>query len=332
MVRSASGRDEARSEPVPDETVTVVVVHRDRPDVLAATVGAFAATGRDGPAVRVMVVDNASGPSSAPVLDGLVGAGVEVVASPTNLGFGPGANVGLRRWLRRGSGTWVVVAPHDARPRPDTLTRLVEAGRADERLGLISADVGDGATPLVDPFLGAIDGPQRVAEGFEPGDYPHGTLLMARRACLEQIGVFDERYFAYCEEADLGLRARAAGWEVGVVRGARVDNPGMSTAVERVAYLQLRNTLLLLREHYGRRQSLFRAVFALGQLPVGAVHPPARGLHWSPTGRLRGIADHYRGRYGPPPPVTTRRGGTLLRPRRRRGRRSRSPSAPTGPV
>ncbi|RMH76155.1 MAG: glycosyltransferase [Actinomyces sp.] len=312
--------------------MTVVIVHRDRPDVLPATVAAFAATDRDGPAVRVMVVDNASGPSSAPVLDALAGAGVEVVTSPTNLGFGPGANVGLRRWLRRGGGTWVAVAPHDARPRRDTLARLVEAGRADERLGLISADVGDGATPLVDPFLGAIGGPQTITEGFEPGDYPHGTLLMARRACLEQVGVFDERYFAYCEEADLGLRARAAGWEVGVVRGARVDNPGMSTAVERVAYLQLRNTLLLLREHYGRRQSLFRAVFALGRLPVGVVHPPARGLHWSPVGRLRGIADHYRGRYGPPPVWSGPRwgGGSPLRIRRRRGRRSRSPSAGVG--
>ena len=49
-----------------------------------------------------------------------------------------------------------------------------------------------------------------MTEGWEPVDYPHGTLLLARRACLEDVGLFDERYFSYCEEADLGLRARAA--------------------------------------------------------------------------------------------------------------------------
>ena len=32
-------------------------------------------------------------------------------------------------------------------------------------------------------------------------------LLLARRACLAEVGLFDERYFAYCEEADLALRA-----------------------------------------------------------------------------------------------------------------------------
>ena len=47
-------------------------------------------------------------------------------------------------------------------------------------------------------------------------------MLFARRGALEDVGLFDERYFAYCEEADLGLRAVAAGWEVGLVRG-RLD-------------------------------------------------------------------------------------------------------------
>ncbi len=282
---------------VSGEPVPVVVVHHGRPDALGRTVDAFLAQTVP---TRVTVVDNASARSPVPLPVTGSGERVEVVSSAVNLGFGPGANVGLRRWLRTGDGEWVVVAPHDARPEPDTLERLLEAVSGQDRVGLVSADVGDGERPLVDPFLGAIGAPQEVAEGFEPGDYPHGTLLMARRSCLVDVGLFDERYFAYCEEADLGLRARRAGWQVGVVRGARVHNPGMSTDVERVAYLQLRNTLLLLTEHFGRRQGTFRLVFALGQLPVGLIYPPARGLHWSPRGRLRGIWDHLRGRYGAP--------------------------------
>ena len=168
-------------------------------------------------------------------------------------------------------------------------------------VGLASADVGDGAVPVIDPYLGTIDAPPTVERGFERSGYPHGTLMLARRRCIEDVGFFDERYFAYCEESELALRAAAQGWQCGLIRGAVVRNPGMSASIERVAYLQLRNTLLMLREHYGRRQAWFRIGVALVQIPMGLVHAPARGLHWSPRGRLLGIRDHLRKRYGPPP-------------------------------
>ena len=154
---------------------------------------------------------------------------------------------------------------------------------------------------MIDPYLGTIDAPPTVESGFEYSGYPHGTLMLVRRACAEQVGIFDERYFAYCEESELALRADAAGWRCGLIRGAMVRNPGMSASIERVAYLQLRNTLLMLREHFGRRHALFRIGVALVQLPMGMVHAPARGLHWSPRGRLLAIRDHLRKRYGPPP-------------------------------
>jgi N-acetylglucosaminyl-diphospho-decaprenol L-rhamnosyltransferase len=224
-----------------------------------------------------------------------------VILAGRNLGFGPGANVGLRRFLRRGTGEWVVVTPHDALPEPDAIERMLDAVAHRPDAGLLSADVGDGRRPIIQPWLGTIDAEPTVDEGFDEADYPHGTLMMCRRACLEEVGLFDERYFAYCEEAELALRASAAGWHSGVVRGAAVHNPGMSASIERVAYLQLRNTLLLLHDHYGRLHAWFRIVVALIQIPIGTVHPPARGLHWSPRGRLLAVRDHLRGRYGAPP-------------------------------
>jgi len=63
---------------------------------------------------------------------------------------------------------------------------------------------------VVDPVFGALLRPSVVDDGWEDAGYPHGTLLLARRECLLDIGLFDERYFAYCEEADLGERARRA--------------------------------------------------------------------------------------------------------------------------
>ena len=83
---------------------------------------------------------------------------------------------------------------------------------------------GDDVKPAVHRWIGTYLAPREVADGWEDAAYPHGTLMVLRRACLEDIGVFDERYFAYSEEADLALRASRAGWAVGIVWGAVVRN------------------------------------------------------------------------------------------------------------
>ena len=281
-----------------DEFVTVVVIHRNRADLVGETVELFSSQTVP---TRVLVVDNGSEPDAVAQLRNLVGD-AELILTGDNLGFGPGANVGMRRFLQDGTSEWVALAPHDAMPQPDTIERMLSAVADMPLVGLMSADVGDNARPIIQPYLGSIEADPTVAEGFDRSDYPHGTLMMCRRSFLCEVGLFDERYFAYCEEAELGIRAAEAGWLCGVIRGADVRNPGMSSSVERVAYLQLRNTLLMLREHYGRKNSLFRIVVALAQISMGLAYEPARGLHWSVRGRLLAIRDHLLGRYGPPPP------------------------------
>jgi hypothetical protein len=169
------------------------------------------------------------------------------------------------------------------------------------RAGLASADFGDGATPIVDPYFGGILAPATVADGWQPAGHPHGTLLLARREVLAEVGLFDERYFAYCEEADLALRAAAAGWETGLVRGAIVVNPDLGTRVSVIDYLQLRNTLLLVREHSGRYHATIRFLLAIGQLAGGLVSPSRRGPYWDPRARVQALYDHARNRYGAPP-------------------------------
>ncbi len=291
----------------------VVLVHWNQPERCHAALAAFRA---EGVSLRVTVVDNGSDTEAVARLKDGLGDDVELIQTGANLGFGPGANVGLRRWLAHGDTEWVAVAPHDALPGPGCLTAVLAAVAVRPGAGLASADVGDGRTPVVDPYFGGItlDAAQSSArrrhrpvaaapggDGWEPAGYPHGTLLFARRACLAEIGLFDERYFAYCEEADLGERARRAGWEVGIVRGARVANPYLGGRADVVDYLMLRNTLLLVRSHFGRYRALVRTVIALGHLTSGILRPGSRPWLFAPAARARALADHARRRYGPPP-------------------------------
>jgi N-acetylglucosaminyl-diphospho-decaprenol L-rhamnosyltransferase len=281
----------------------VVILHWNRPERCVRTVERFLAQEVPG-GVRVVVVDNGSTPDAVALVRRGLPAGCELLELPSNRGFGPGANVGFRHVLAHPDPDdvgWVGLAPHDAEPAPDCLARMLAAVGERPRAGLACADFGDGATPVVDPYFGGILAPATVQEGWQPAGHPHGTLMLASRALLDEVGLFDERYFAYCEEADLALRAKAAGWETGLIRGALVVNPDLGTRIAVIEYLQLRNTLLLVREHSGRYHATIRGLLAVGQLLTGLVMPSRRGPYWDPRARVRALVDHLRGRYGAPP-------------------------------
>jgi N-acetylglucosaminyl-diphospho-decaprenol L-rhamnosyltransferase len=281
----------------PGGPLTVVVVHRDRPEVLAGTVAAFLAQGVE---MSVTVVDNSSDPSSTDRLRAILPGGVEVLPTGTNAGFGPGANAGLRRWLAGGMGEWAVVAPHDARPEPGCLRRLLDVAAAQAGVGLACGEFGPGfeLVPAYDWVIGGYHRPAPRGDGWQDVDYPHGTLLLVRRAALEEVGLFDERYFAYCEEVDLALRARAAGWRVGVVWGAVVRNSALPSQLV-TDYLMERNTLLLVRRG-GRWPTFVRACLGLaGAAGRARRDRPRARLHLAV--QAHALHDFLRGRFGPPP-------------------------------
>lgn len=278
-------------------SVGIVIVHRNAGERCVATIARFLDQGLR---CDITVVDNDSRPAELDQIRTKF-PDVHVIETRANLGYGPGLNVGARHWLRHGTGEWLVLSPHDALLEAGGLERLISLGAADPRRGLLCADVGDQATPEIDPFLGALPGPSTVRQGWQPAAYPHGTLIMIRRACLAEIGCFDERYFAYNDEADLGLRASKAGWDVGLARDVMVENPSTSTSAEIIDYLRLRNTILLLRTHYGWRQGAFRVAVAVGNVAHCTVRPSARAPWYSGRARLRGVRDAVLRRWGGPP-------------------------------
>jgi len=277
-----------------------VLVHWNQPTACVRTIDRFLA---EPEVCGVVVVDNGSTPDAIAILADHIDdlPAVELLELGENAGFGPAANRGFSVWLTREGWDWIALAPHDALPEPGAIGAALEILAERPRAGLASADVGDGATPVIDPYFGGILAPAAVAEGWESADHPHGTLMFARRACLTDVGLFDERYFAYCEEADLALRARARGWECGLLRGVMVENPHLSGTTAVVDYLQQRNTLLLVREHSGAYHAFIRFMTGLIQLVRGTLRPNRRPLVWHPRARVRAMLDFLRGVTGPPP-------------------------------
>jgi GT2 family glycosyltransferase len=86
--------------------------------------------------------------------------------------------------------------------------------------------------------------------------FPSGSAALYRRAMLEQIGLFDEDFFLYCEDTDLGLRARWAGWRClyapeAVVEHHYSHSAGRASRLK--AYYVERNRLFVLAKNFPAR-------------------------------------------------------------------------------
>jgi len=208
---------------------------------------------------RVVVVDNGSEDDSLAVLARYPEA--RVLRLGRNRGFGAATNAGIRASASR----YVATLNNDAVPGPEWLGALVAAAEADPAAGMWASRMVFAARPdLLNSCGIALDrvgiawdllGGQPVGadgEGVAPFGPCAGAALY-RRALLDQVGLFDERYFAYLEDVDLAWRARRAGWQCRYVPGATVTHQHSATGGEgsaRKRYLLGRNKVWLLAQNY----------------------------------------------------------------------------------
>jgi GT2 family glycosyltransferase len=200
-------------------TVSAIVVNWNGADCLEACLASLLA--QTWLALEVIVVDNGSTDGSRELLRSRYRSRITLIESPVNLGFAGGNNLGIRA----ARGAYVALLNNDAVAHPGWIAALVRAAEADPRVGMCASKVLVlGADGLIDSagLLMSADGIgrgrgrlERDGEAYaraEEALIPSGCAALYRRTMLDEIGLFDEDFFAYCEDSDLGLRGRLAGW------------------------------------------------------------------------------------------------------------------------
>lgn len=178
---------------------------------------------------EVVVVDN-SGAGLA-LAAGQWAGNVRVIANPNNAGFGAAVN----QALRSSRAPYLATLNDDALAHPGWLEALVEDAGRHPRAGMFASQVrmaDSGALDSAGMLIAADGSSKQRGHGMSPekfgesGDalFPSGSAALFRREMLEQVGAFDDSFFLYCEDADLGLRALWAGWECRYVAEAVVDH------------------------------------------------------------------------------------------------------------
>jgi N-acetylglucosaminyl-diphospho-decaprenol L-rhamnosyltransferase len=269
------------------------------------------------PASAIVLVHNQAAPGEAPPS---APEGVEVVPTGANPGYAGGMNVGVRRLLERDV-EQVLVLTHDARLRPGALAALRGAFAAQPRFGIVGPALVLPGTDVPYSFGGVTDAgggnSHRKELPHDAGevvacDWVDGGTLLARRQVFERVGVFDERFWGYCEEADLCLRARTAGFDVGVVPAAYADqDSGMGKRIGAWAYLITRNGIEYAKRARGMRGLVTVTMRSLWLVALNLLRAGLRRIHlrggspdepWAlAVGTWRGVVDRFRGRWGAPP-------------------------------
>lgn len=226
---------------------------------------------RSGLDLHILLVDNHSEQDPGPIVAARHPA-VEVVRMGQNLGFTGGNNYGMRRALEAGA-AYVLLLNNDTLVDPGFLQALVGYARGQGRLGAAGPLTCFADNPERICWAGSqltvatgyahilhLGRPRSSLVGVAPYgvDMVSGTCMLLSAAVLREVGLFDDSYFAYYEDADLSLRIRGAGYETVCVPGSLIwhresasTRRGLSEG--RVSpfkhYLFVRNRIRFVRRH-----------------------------------------------------------------------------------
>lgn len=237
----------------------MIVVNWNRKDLLRQCLKSLMQ--QDLEVVEIIVVDNGSTDGSLAVLEQEFGSGAKfplrVIKNGENRGFCAANNQGIAV----ACGEFVALLNNDAEAQPGWIEELRKGFDRGADVGMVASKILVWDDPRRIDKVGHLifaDGQNRGRgcgemdtgqyDTMEDALWPDGCAAMYRRSMLQEIGGFDEDFFAYADDAELGLRARIAGWRcIYAPRAVVRHHRGATLGVRSFRRLELieRNRVLL---------------------------------------------------------------------------------------
>jgi GT2 family glycosyltransferase/glycosyltransferase involved in cell wall biosynthesis len=203
---------------IPDVVSVVLVNFRGVDDTIEAIKGLRDLDWPDH-LLEIVVVENGSGDDSLARLRAIPGE-IKVVASRKNLGFAGGCNLGVSK----ASGEFIAFLNNDARPDPGWLKEAILSFHTGRDVGAVASKVLDWEGKAVDFVDSAITwygmgykphaGERDRTEWSREKDVLFGTgaAMVIRTRVFVELGGFDDAYFMFYEDVDLGWRLNLLGY------------------------------------------------------------------------------------------------------------------------
>lgn len=203
-----------------DPLVSIIILSWNGKDFIGESIDS--ALGQTYANKEVIVVENGSTDGSHEFLESTYGNRIRLIASSKNLGYAGGNNLGFSH----AKGNYVALLNSDAKADSNWLAELVNGAKTEPNFGMYASkvlnydntDIFDSAGLLIYGD-GIGRGRGRLERDTGQFDKMEEVLLPSGCACLldmkliKDVGGFDEDFFAYCDDTDLGLHARIFGWK-----------------------------------------------------------------------------------------------------------------------
>lgn len=265
----------------------------------------------------ILIVDNGSRPEDSNALAlSMQSQNVELTRLPKNIGFTGGHNAAIQKAIDNNY-DYVWLMNNDALVMPGALTHLLAVMTSDDRCGAASPVLRDAEDEsIVARCVSTTNWRDRtytrianVQEAIDlQSTHPDavwldGTALLLRVDALKDVGLLDDRLFAYYDDNDIGARLTAGGWHSKCVFEAIVTHPNKKSAAEYplyMSYLLQRNEMLFWHSNTPprHRRLLWLKLFDRALFDVNKLYK--RGLNAHGDAALVGIFDFICGKYGPP--------------------------------
>jgi hypothetical protein len=282
--------------------LSVIIVNYKTVDLLRQAIACLRQA-FDGVEVEIVIVDNASGDSSRAIIESEF-ADCTLIFNTANVGFGRANNQALPVV----SGRFILLLNTDAFVSADTVTKTMHYMDGHPKCGIVGVKL-IGRDGNVQPSARYFPTPWNTflkRTGFDQlfpkvqmvddadwdcdlgclCDWVPGCYYLVRRALVNEIGLFDPRYFLYYEEVDHCMAAQRRGWEVHYFPGTTVVHIGgesakadgkLTSSGGQLAPLEIESAMLFFRKNYG-----WWAVIAhlLLSLAASAIDVAKRFLRW----------------------------------------------------
>lgn len=202
------------------------------------------------PNYQVVVVDNDSTDESFEEARVSFGK-FNFIKNNQNIGFAAGNNVAIK-WALEKMADYIFLLNNDAIVEKNTLTSLIDEAQKNDKFGILSPVIYKGDSEQIWFSGGRINWLKMRAEhidNIEETQYITGCAMLIKKDVFKKIGLFDESFFLYYEDADFSFRAAKQGFKLKIVSDAKVFHFEKSSESLNKLYYLVRSGIIFFRKN-----------------------------------------------------------------------------------
>ena len=239
------------------------------------------------PNYRVILVDNGSTDRSVEIIKNWVDkkkknpsysrVKTSFIINDRNEGFVGGNNIAIKKMLKEGKSDYILLLNNDTVVNKDFLTELIKVAENRNNIGIVGPKIYNydlkngrkiiqsvGAT--INLYTGNVSthGNQQIDRRqfnkIRTVGYVHGACLLIKHKVIRDVGLLNDKLFAYFEDVDWCLRAKEKGYDIIYVPTSTIRHKGTQSSLkmpELLMYYRVRNRFLTEKRFASRCQYVF---------------------------------------------------------------------------